>query len=106
MCSSLVVGDCLLIGAMKTVYLLNAKTLQILHEIQTSEWAFTLCMIDEQTLVCGQSFGYIDLIKIFPARLETLLKTKFENVSHIYTIHKTNRIGEFAIGGYNGLYFG
>ena len=106
MCSSLVVGDILLIGAMKSVYLLNAKTLEILNEIPTSEWAFSLCMIDESTLVCGQSFGYIDLIKIFPARLETILKTKFEKASHIYAIQKTSRIGEFAIAGYNGLYFG
>jgi len=38
--------------------------------------------------------------------MNLLLKTKFEKVSHIYSISKTSRPGEFAIGGYDGLYFG
>ena len=53
MCSSLVVGDILLIGAMQTIHMLNAKTLEIIYELPTTEWAFSLCMIDERTLVCG-----------------------------------------------------
>jgi len=38
--------------------------------------------------------------------LTTVLKTKFEKVSHIYTICKTSNANEFAIGGYDGMYFG
>ena len=53
MCSSLVVGDFLLIGAMKYIFLLDAKSLEILDKVKTSDWAFSLCMIDESTLICG-----------------------------------------------------
>jgi len=38
--------------------------------------------------------------------LQTILKTKFEQVSHIYSIKRTSRLGEFAIGGFDGIYFG
>lgn len=40
------------------------------------------------------------------SKLSLLLKTKFEKVSHVYSITRTSRHGEFALGGYDGMYFG
>jgi len=53
MCSSLVMGEFLFIGAMKMVHLLNAHTLEYYDRISTSEWVFSLCLLDDYTLICG-----------------------------------------------------
>lgn len=53
MSASLVVGDLLFIGAMKAVYMLNAHTLEFLDQAPTSEWVFSLCMLDDYTLLAG-----------------------------------------------------
>lgn len=71
-----------------------------------------MCMLDDQTLICGQSYGYIDIVRVSRDRasgrvqLNMLLKTKFDQISHIYTMQRTSRLGEFIIGGYDGIYFG
>jgi hypothetical protein len=108
MSASLVVGDLLFIGAMKAVYMLNAHTLEFLDQAPTSEWVFSLCMLDDYTLLAGQSYGYLDLLGVNSSltKINTLLKTKFDKVSHIYALTKTSKHGEFAIGGYDGMYFG
>jgi hypothetical protein len=106
MCSSLVVGEILFIGAMKTVYMYNADTMEELSSISTSEWVFSLCMLDDHTLICGQSYGFIDIIKVQKLKMSTALRTKFERSSHIYAIQRTSRMGEFVIGGFDGIYFG
>lgn len=92
MCSSHVVGEVVYFGAMKQVHLLDCETLTQMCSVETTEWVFALCMLDEQTLICGQSYGYIDIVRVHKSRgtglisLQVILKTKFEQVSHIFSI--------------------
>ena len=46
-CSSLVVGEVVYFGAMKQVHLLECETLNQLSSIETTEWVFAMCMLDE-----------------------------------------------------------
>lgn len=46
------------------------------------------------------------MIRVTSINLTTVLKTKYEKVSHIYSMCKTSNSNEFALGGYDGMYFG
>jgi hypothetical protein len=81
-CSSLTQGEHAFLGAMKQVHLLDCDSLKNIATIETTEWVFAMCMLDDSTLICGQSYGYLDLVKVnrqsSGTSLETVLKTKFE----------------------------
>lgn len=52
-CSSLVLGEISFFGAMKKVHALDSRTLKQVAAIETTEWVFAMCMLDDQTLICG-----------------------------------------------------
>ena len=112
MCCSLVVDMFLFIGGMQKVYMLSTTSLELISSVATSEWVFSLCQLNFETIMCGQSYGYIDCVQIWsePRKLHTMIKSKFEQCSHIYNIVKTldstaEKIN-FVICGYTGVYFG
>jgi len=46
-CSSLVVGELAFFGAMRQAHVLDSKTLKQITAIDTTEWVFALCMLDD-----------------------------------------------------------
>ena len=62
---SLVVGDLLYVGTEeKMLYLVDALTFEILDRIMTQSYIFTMCMVDEATIICGEYQGNIDVIRV------------------------------------------
>ena len=62
---SLVVGDLMFIGTEeKMLYLVDALTFEILDRIMTQSYIFTMCSIDESTIICGEYQGNIDVIRV------------------------------------------
>lgn len=63
---SLTVADNLLfIGTEeKMLYLVDALTFEILDRIMTASYIFTMAKIDEQTIICGEYQGNIDVIRV------------------------------------------
>ena len=62
---SLVVNDLLFIGTEeKMLYLVDALTFEILDRIMTQSYIFTMCVIDEDTIICGEYQGNVDVIRV------------------------------------------
>ena len=92
------------------MWMLDSTKLQVLSNVVINEWAFCIEILNSETIICGQSFGYLNVIQCDGEGeyLKTLIKTKFQAISHIYTIVKlaksTEMRIEFAVGGQYGLY--
>ena len=62
---SLVSDNLLFIGTEeKMLYMLDALTFEILDRFMTQSYIFTLCMIDKNTIVCGEYQGHVDVLRI------------------------------------------
>lgn len=62
---SLVVNNKLFIGTEeKMLYLIDALTFEILDRMMTQSYIFTMCKIDDGTIICGEYQGNVDVIKI------------------------------------------
>ncbi len=70
---SLVLHNLLFIGTEeKMLYLVDALTFDILDRIMTQSYIFTMCRIDDMTIVCGEYQGSIDVIRV--RKMEQLVK--------------------------------
>ena len=103
---SLVVGSLLFIGTEeKLLYMLDALTFEVIDKIQTQSFIFTLCAMDEDTVIAGQYQGHVDVIRVKThSSLHKIYKGKILT-GNIYKIIKTDIPNEFAFGCGNGLYF-
>ena len=94
---SFVHKDRLFIGTEeKMLYMLDANTYGILAQIATQSYVFTICMIDDNTLLAGQYHGFLDGVKIesngqFSKMFETRLPA-----GNLYKIVKTDQVNEYA----------
>ena len=62
---SLVINNLLFIGTEeKMLYLIDALTFEILDRIMTQSYIFTMCKIDDCTIVCGEYQGSIDVVRV------------------------------------------
>ena len=62
---SLVMHNLLFIGTEeKMLYLVDALTFEILDRIMTQSYIFTMCRIDDCTIVCGEYQGNTDVIRV------------------------------------------
>lgn len=62
---SLVMHNLLFIGTEeKMLYLVDALTFEILDRIMTQSYIFTMCRLDDCTVVCGEYQGNIDVIRV------------------------------------------
>ena len=104
---SLVVGNLLFVGTEeKMLYLVDALTFELLDRIMTNSYIFTICAIDEQTVVCGEYQGNIDVLRV--KKHEQMVKIHSTKLltGNVYKIVKTDRPNEFCFGCGNGMYFG
>ena len=103
---SLVVSDLLCIGTEeKMLYLVDALTFEIIDRIMTQSYIFTMCQLDESTIICGEYQGNVDVIRV--RKHEQLIKVHCQKLldGNIYKIIKTDRPNEFCFGCGNGMYF-
>ena len=103
---SLVMHNLLFIGTEeKMLYLVDALTFEILDRIMTQSYIFTMCKIDDTTIVCGEYQGNVDVIRV--RKMEQLVKIYQVKLltGNIYKIVKTDRPNEFCFGCGNGMYF-
>ena len=62
---SLVHNEFLFIGTEeKMVYMVSTDNFDILDKMMTQSFVFTIALIDQSTLICGQYQGFVDIIKI------------------------------------------
>ena len=104
---SLVMHNLLLIGTEeKMLYLVDALTFDILDRIMTQSYIFTMCKIDDCTVVCGEYQGSVDVIRV--RKHEQLVKIQQVKLltGNVYKIIKTDRPNEFCFGCGNGMFFG
>ena len=104
---SLVLNNLLFIGTEeKMLYLIDALTFEILDRIMTQSYIFTMCKIDDCTIVCGEYQGSIDVVRV--RKGEQLVKIHGCKLltGNVYKIVKTDRPNEFCFGCGNGMYFG
>ena len=111
---SLVSDNKLFIGTEeKMLYMLDALTFEILDKIMTQSYIFTLCMLDRNTIACGQYQGHVDVLRIkghdqlIMVHKQALMTGPIDGpqTRNIYKIVKTDRPDEFAFGCGNGMYF-
>jgi len=51
---SLVVGDLLFIGTEeKIIYMIDTTTFEIIDNIETQQYVFSIAALDETTIICG-----------------------------------------------------
>ena len=48
----------------KMLYLVDAITFEILDRIMTQSYIFTICALDETTVICGEYQGNVDVITV------------------------------------------
>ena len=62
---SLVMHNLLFIGTEeKMLYLIDALTFEILDRMMTQSYIFTICKIDDTTIVCGEYQGHVDVVRV------------------------------------------
>ena len=62
---SLVCDSMLFIGTEeKMLYMLDALTFEILDKIMTQSYIFTMCMLDRNTIACGEYQGHVDVLRV------------------------------------------
>lgn len=104
---SLVLHNLLFIGTEeKMLYLVDALTFEILDRMMTQSYIFTMCKIDDNTIICGEYQGNVDVIRV--RNQEQLVKIYQSKLltGNIYKVIKTDRPNEFCFGCGNGMYFG
>lgn len=103
---SLVIENHLFIGTEeKLLYLVDVSTLEIVDQIQTQSYIFSIAKIDRNTVVCGQYQGYIDILRV--SKTKKLVKVIEQKLltGNVYKIIATERPDEFAFGCGNGMFF-
>ena len=62
---SLLIDNMLFIGTEeKMLYLVDAVTFEILDRIMTQSYIFTMCELDQSTIICGEYQGGVDVITV------------------------------------------
>ena len=87
------------------MYLVDALTFEILDRIMTQSYIFTMCCVDESTILCGEYQGNIDVIRV--RKHEQLIKINSQKLlqGNIYKMIKTDRPNEYCFGCGNGMFF-
>jgi hypothetical protein len=65
---------------------------------------YSLLVVSQDELLCGQSFGYLNMV--FLENFSSDTKTSIEGSGNINEIVKTSKKGEFVFGCQKGLFIG
>jgi hypothetical protein len=60
--------------------------------LKTKAGVRSLCVVNRDTLICGENEGWIDVIRITEdyRTLEIVISKKFDKLGHIYQIQTTS----------------
>lgn len=85
--------------------MIDLESLEILDRIETQSYIFSICRIDDNTIVCGQYQGFVDVLRVTKKlNLQKISEQKLLT-GNIYKIIETERADEFAFGCGNGMFF-
>ena len=61
MVSTLAFGRWLFIGGNRKVWMLEQNSLSFLNRAAVSDWALSMAMLNEETVIVGQSYGFLEV---------------------------------------------
>jgi hypothetical protein len=83
------------------------KDFQLVKKVKVKAGVRSLCMFNDQTLLCGENEGWIDLVRVSDSvkQLDMVLNKRFDKLGHIYLIQKTSQPNTVVVCSYSGVHF-